>query len=70
MTKEKRRKRKKPKRPKLNRYGDTLAIPIRTAVIGWICPKCGAISFGDKKGTPPIRCGNRKNCGRLFHRPE
>lgn len=67
MAKEKKKRKIKLPRPRFNQFGDTVAVPIPTLVKAWICPKCGAVSLGDKQGTPPNRCGNRKYCGRLFH---
>jgi len=41
---------------------------LKVKVPAWKCPQCGAVmGVGDKKGTPPRRCSNRKTCGVLFH---
>ena len=51
---------------KVNQYGDPLAKAIKTTVYAWKCSECGAITpmTGDK---PPVRCSNRKECGRIFY---
>lgn len=41
---------------------------IKVKVPAWKCPKCGTVmGVGDKKGSAPQRCSNRKACGVLFH---
>lgn len=64
MAKEKSKKRKPPK--KLNQYGQKMAEANPILLAAWTCSECGAVCLGTD-GKPPIRCPNRKRCGKLFH---
>lgn len=51
---------------KINQFGQEMATAIETPVTLWRCSVCGHLSYG-KDGNPPVRCSNRKGCGKLFH---
>ena len=51
---------------KTNQFGKPLAKAIRTTVYAWKCSECGAIT-AMTGSSPPVRCSNRKGCGRIFY---
>lgn len=56
------------KKKGINQFGKQMATAIPTPIImqAWKCSECGAVSEGTN-GKPPVRCSNRRTCGRLFH---
>ena len=51
----------------LNQFGDPLARAIRIRITALKCSNCGKVMFFGPKGDPPVRCANRKTCGKMLH---
>lgn len=61
---------KSVRKPGMNQFGVPLARALVQEVPAYRCSNCGTIMLPTETGDPPVRCSNRKNCGRIFHKEQ
>jgi hypothetical protein len=55
-------------KPGINQFGKPLARALLvTNVPAYQCSQCGTIMLPGDDGKPPLRCSNRKTCGRILY---
>jgi DNA-directed RNA polymerase subunit RPC12/RpoP len=54
-------------KPGVNQFGKPLARALIVTAPVYQCSACGATMFPDEDGNAPVRCSNRKGCGRIFY---